>query len=132
MVLDGLRDRLSFESGDRTIEFVEPPARGITGNVVILVAIGGVLGLVASSIGLLDPEGWKWLPLGVILFLLGANPIITLPKFWEAITVILMYANIFAYIIIYEPGSMGNAFLVAFTLLMLIVIFEFPRRFNLK
>lgn len=128
-----IRDRLpSFESGGKTIEIVEPDARTITSNVVIFIALFGVFGLGLISIGLLPQDSYVWIPLGVITFLMAVNPIVRLNGIWEAIAIILMYVNLLAFMIIYYQDQLTNALLISITLLMIVVIFEYPRRFNLK
>ena len=128
-----LSDRIpTFQSGDRTIEFVDPPTRGIIGNIVLLTGFIGIVFMILISIGFLDQETWHWLPLGVFLALMTANPIITLPRFWEAVTVIEMYAIFISYLIIYHMDKITNALILSTVLLFLIIIFEFPRRFNIK
>jgi len=127
----GLRDSIpSFDSGDTTIEIVEPEARTATSSVMILVASLGIVSLVLISSGIL-PESARWVPLGIFLFLMVSNPIVTLPRFWEAIIILLMYALLLGYVIVYHLESAANTMLVAVTLLLIVFLFEYPRRFSL-
>lgn len=129
----GLFDFLpKVKSGDETIRIVDPEARGLTENLVIFVAFIGVVSIFVMEIGLVSPNQFAWVPLGVNLFLMAGNPFVRLEGFWEAIAIILMYANFMGFIIVFFRPQLTNAVIVSFTLLLVLAIFEYPRRFQVE
>lgn len=132
------RDRISFlipsfeDSDGKTIEVVDPEARGITANIVIGTAIFSLLVMVVIEVGIVSQSEYVWVPLGTILFLMAVNPIIRLDNYWEAILILLMYTNYMAFIIIYFEESITNAMIISLSLMLIVFVFEYPRRFGLK
>jgi len=141
----GVRDRVSgytdklpqFRDGesessdsDSRIEIYEPTARTLTTNVILGVGGAGIIGLIGVEIGLLPAAVVEWGVLGVTLALMMANPVVELESVWEAAVILLMYLNFIGYLIVYHSGTVENAVLISVVVLLVILVFEFPRRFG--
>lgn len=130
--IDKIKSRIpTFKSNNKTVEFTNPPARGISSKIMIWVSIFGIFSLLMTEIGIAG-ESLRWVVLGVLMFLLLANPIVRLEGYWEGIVILLMYMNFLGYIFVFHYEHVTNSLMMATCLLVLIVIFEFPRRWNFE
>lgn len=131
------RDRIptfGLTSGETNEEIViyEPEARDTTTNIILAVAISGIAVMLLVEIGILSEDEFRWLPLGVILALMAANPIVKLKGIWEAITILLMYTNFMSYLIVYHSDDITNSMMLSTALLLVIFVIEYPRRFSIE
>lgn len=100
-----------------------------------LITLGSLLiGIVVvwlGEMGFVSPlTAIEWIPLGIIIFSLIANPILDFQGVNQALVTISQFLLVLSYTIVYID-RIANALIIAFVLIFAIIIFEFPRRFQL-
>lgn len=107
--------------------------RGLVAMVVIFsqIASMGVLGLM--EIGFLPiVTKWLWIPWGVFMFTAVANPFLLLAGWKESASIVLFFVHLLLYVQLIRPESFNNALILSGVLLIVVMVFEVPRRVSLK
>lgn len=127
-------DLLEFEQPKFSLpdfNITDPEASGLTAGAMIILALAGfgTVWMIDQNI-ILGPQ-WEWVPLSVLLFLMLANPIVTLSGIQEAIVVVLSWFTFISYVAVFHSDKLGDIALFSVMMLLVIIVLEFPRRFSL-